>query len=89
MLQRNHLAFWARLREEGHVLVNGPFTGQPDPTLRGVAVIRTSVEEASRLAHEDPSVQEGRLVLEIFRWLVPPERWAIAPPTRSSWAMAE
>ncbi|MGA7912938.1 MAG: YciI family protein [Candidatus Dormiibacterota bacterium] len=70
-LQRNHLAFWARLREEGQVLVNGPFSGQPDPSLRGVAVLRTSVEEAARLAHEDPSVKAGRLVLEIFRWLVP------------------
>ncbi|HUZ87733.1 MAG TPA: YciI family protein [Candidatus Baltobacterales bacterium] len=70
-LQRKHLAFWARLREEGHVLVNGPFIGQPDHSLRGVAVLRTSVEEASRLAHQDPSVQAGRLILEIFGWLVP------------------
>jgi uncharacterized protein YciI len=70
-LQRKHLAFWAGLRQEGHVLVNGPFTGQPDPSLRGVSVFRTSVEEASRLAHQDPSVKAGRLALEIFRWLVP------------------
>ncbi|HUY72959.1 MAG TPA: YciI family protein [Candidatus Dormibacteraeota bacterium] len=70
-LQHNHLAFWARLREEGRVLVNGPFMGQPDPSLRGVAVLRTSVEDASRLAHQDPSVRAGRLTLEIFRWLVP------------------
>lgn len=70
-LQRKHLAFWARLREEGHVLANGPFTGQPDASLRGVSVFRTSVDEASRLAHQDPSVQAGRLVLEIFTWLTP------------------
>jgi uncharacterized protein len=70
-LQHKHLAFWARLRQEGQVLVNGPFTGQPDQSLRGVAVLRTSVEEASGLAHQDPSVKAGRLVLEIFRWLVP------------------
>jgi uncharacterized protein len=70
-LQRKHLAFWARLRQNGPVLVNGPFMGQPDPSLRGVSVFRISVEEASRLAHEDPSVKAGRLVLETFRWLVP------------------
>jgi uncharacterized protein YciI len=70
-LQRKHLAFWARLREEGHVLVNGPFVGQPDPSLRGVSVFRTSVDEASRMAHQDPSVQAGRLVLDIFKWLMP------------------
>jgi len=70
-LQSRHLAFWAGLRQEGHVLVNGPFMGQPDPSLRGVAVFRTSVEEASRLAHRDPSVTAGRLVLETFTWLVP------------------
>jgi uncharacterized protein YciI len=70
-LQLKHLAFWARLRHEGHVLVNGPFTGQPDVSLRGLSVFRTSVEEATRLAQQDPSVQAGRLVLEIFTWLVP------------------
>lgn len=70
-LQRNHLAFWARLRREGHVLVNGPFIGQPDPNLRGVSVFRTSVEDAARLAHQDPLVKAGRLVLEIFTWLTP------------------
>jgi uncharacterized protein YciI len=70
-LQRDHLPFWAGLRQEGHVLVNGPFLGQPEPSLRGVSVFRTSIEEASRLAHEDPSVKAGRLVLETFGWLVP------------------
>ncbi|MEO8745058.1 MAG: YciI family protein [Candidatus Dormiibacterota bacterium] len=71
-LQRRHLAFWARLREAGHVVVNGPFIGQPDESLRGVSIFRTSVEEATRMAEQDPSVQAGRLVLEIFTWLMPP-----------------
>ncbi len=70
-LQQEHLAFWDRLREEGHVLVNGPFTGQPDVSLRGAGVLRISVDDATRLAQQDPSVQAGRLVLEIFAWLVP------------------
>jgi uncharacterized protein len=70
-LQQRHLAFWAGLREAGHVLVNGPFTGQPDESLRGISVFRTPLEETRRLAEKDPSVVAGRLVLEIFTWLMP------------------
>ena len=71
-LQQRHLAFWAVLRQAGHVVVNGPFTGQPDESLRGFAVFRTSVEETRRLGNEDPLVRAGRLVLEIFTWLMAP-----------------
>ena len=70
-LQERHLAFKARMREEGHALINGPVSGQPDESLRGISVYRTSVEETRRLAEQDPSVQAGRLVLEIFSWLMP------------------
>ncbi len=70
-LQQRHLAFWAGLREAGHVLVNGPFTGQPAESLRGISVFRTSPEETKRLAQNDPSVVAGRLVLEVFTWLMP------------------
>ncbi len=70
-LQQRHLAFWAELRQAGHVLVNGPFTGQPDETLRGISVFRTSLDETRRLAENDPSVLAGRLALEIFTWLMP------------------
>jgi uncharacterized protein YciI len=70
-LQQRHLAFWGDLRQAGHVLVNGPFTGQPDESLRGISVFRTSREETRRLAEKDPSVLAGRLVLEVFTWLVP------------------
>lgn len=70
-LQGRHLAFWADLRGAGHVLVNGPFTQQPDESLRGLGVFRTTLEETKRLAEQDPSVLSGRLVLEIFTWLMP------------------
>jgi uncharacterized protein YciI len=70
-LQQRHLEFNARMREEGHALITGPLSGQPDESLRGIAVYRTSVEETRRLAEQDPSVQAGRLVLEVFTWLVP------------------
>lgn len=70
-LQQRHLAFWAALREAGHVLVNGPFVRQPDESLRGLGVFRTPLEETKRLSEKVPSVIAGRLVLEIFTWLMP------------------
>lgn len=70
-LQERHLAFLARMQAEGHTLASGPVTGQPDESLRGISIYRTSVEEARRLAGQDPSVQAGRLVLDVFNWLMP------------------
>jgi YCII-related domain. len=58
-LQQGHLAFLARMRQEGHALITGPLSGQPDASLRGIAIYRTSVEEARRLAEQDPSVKAG------------------------------
>jgi uncharacterized protein YciI len=60
-LQEKHTAFHAKMREEGHVVFNGPLSGQPDESLRGITVYRTSVEEARRLAGQDPAVQAGVL----------------------------
>jgi uncharacterized protein YciI len=71
-LQQGHLAFHARMREEGHVVFNGPLSGQPDESLRGLTVYRTSVEEARRLAQGDPSVQAGRLVTDVCTWFMQP-----------------
>jgi uncharacterized protein YciI len=70
-LQDRHLAFLARMREEGHALITGPLSGQPDESLRGIGIYRTSVEETRWLAEQDPSVQAGRLALEVFTWLMP------------------
>ena len=59
------------MREAGHVLITGPVSGQPDESLRGIAIYRTSVEETRRLAEQDPSVKAGRLALDVFTWLMP------------------
>jgi uncharacterized protein YciI len=71
-LQEKHIAFHAKMREEGHVLFNGPLSGQPDESLRGITVYRTSVEEARRLAGQDPAVEAGRLAVDVFTWYVQP-----------------
>src|SRR2546429_1839440 len=70
-LQREHLAFNVRMREAGHALISGPVTGQPDESLRGISIFRTSVEETRTLMEGDPSVQAGRLVVDICTWLMP------------------
>jgi uncharacterized protein YciI len=72
-IQREHLAYHARLREAGHVVTNGPVDGQPDPSLRGLAFYRTGSLERSRLlAEDDPAVRAGRLAVEIMTWYCPP-----------------
>jgi uncharacterized protein YciI len=72
-IQREHLAYHARLREAGHVVTNGPVDGQPDPSLRGLTFYRTgSLERSRQLAEADPAVLAGRLSPEIMTWYCPP-----------------
>ena len=71
VLQRGHLAFNARMREEGHALITGPFDDQPDPSWRGISVFRTSIEETRRLVADDPAVKAHRMSADIFTWLMP------------------
>jgi uncharacterized protein YciI len=58
-LQEQHLAHLDAMKEQGHLLVAGPFSDQPDETLRGFCLYRTSVDETRRLAESDPSVRAG------------------------------
>ena len=70
-LQQEHVAFNARMREAGHALVTGPVSGQPDVSLRGINIFRTSAEETRKLMEGDPSVRAGRLEVDVFTWLMP------------------
>ena len=71
-IQAEHLAYHAALRASGQIVTNGPVIGQPDPALRGLSFYRVgSVEEARRLAEQDPSVQAGRLVVDVMEWWCP------------------
>jgi uncharacterized protein len=72
-IQRDHLAFYARMREAGHVVTNGPVLDQPDEALRGIAIFATeSVDRARELANTDPAVRAGRLEVQAMTWLCPP-----------------
>ena len=69
-LQKAHIANINRLAETKKLVVAGPFgdNGQ----LRGIFVFKVgSLEEAKELAATDPSVQAGRLSIDMHPWLVP------------------
>ena len=54
-IQRDHLAFYAAMREAGHVVTNGPVLDPPDQALRGIAIFATeSVDRARALASVVP-----------------------------------
>ena len=67
-LQAQHLAHLDAMREQGHLVLAGPFSEQADETLRGFCLYRTSVEETRRLAESDPSVQAGRMAVDVMGW---------------------
>ena len=72
-IQKEHLAFHARLREAGDIVTNGPVSDQPDGSLRGLTFYRTgSLAQARQLAEADPAVRAGRLSVEIMTWYCPP-----------------
>jgi uncharacterized protein YciI len=67
-LQERHVAYQGRLRELGKVSRAGPFSDQPDESWRGLTIYTTRLEEARSLAAGDPSVNAGRLAVDVFTW---------------------
>jgi uncharacterized protein YciI len=58
----------AGLLEQGLIVMGGPYLDDSG----GMMVSRaSSLEEAERLAHEDPGVQSGLLTVEVKAWYVP------------------
>ena len=83
-LQRQHIGHLQAMARAGKLVVAGPFDDQTDPRLRGMCLYRTSLEEARRLAHEDPAVKAGRLEVEAFSWWV--EKGAMTFPIAEAMA---
>jgi uncharacterized protein YciI len=71
-LQEQHLAHLAAMKQQGHLVLAGPFSEQTDETLRGFCLYRTDVEETRRLAASDPSVQAGRMAVDVMGWWTKP-----------------
>jgi len=77
-LQRQHIGHLQAMARAGKLVVAGPFDDQTDPRMRGLCLYRTSLEEARRLANDDPAVKAGRLEVEAISWWV--ERGAMTFP---------
>ena len=69
-LQVRHLAYRAKLSNDGVQVANGPLSEQSDVSLRGLSIFACDLDEAKRLSDLDPSVQAGRLAYEVFEWWV-------------------
>jgi uncharacterized protein len=71
MLQKQHLGHLQAMYEAGKMLIAGPFDEQQDQTMRGMCLYRVaSLEEARRLAEQDPMVKAGRLQVDVLAWWV-------------------
>jgi hypothetical protein len=70
-LQDAHLAYLARLHEEGHLLAAGPVQGSAGSPVAGVCIYRDRAEEARALAERDPAAKAGVFRVELFSWQVP------------------
>ena len=70
LLQTRHLAYRAYLKQQGVLVVNGPFLGQSDPTYRGMSIFACDAAEAARLSDRDPSVVAERLSYDVTEWWV-------------------
>jgi uncharacterized protein YciI len=68
-IQRGHLTFLDQMREQGHLLLAGPFQDQEDETKRGFCVYRTGLDETRRLSEGDPAIQAGRMSVEAMTWM--------------------
>ena len=66
-LQTAHRAHLGRMYEEGYADISGPFGDDGD--LRGITIYNVpTLKMADSLAHLDPIVQSGRLMIEIKPW---------------------
>jgi len=78
-IQTAHLAHLGAMAKAGKMVVAGPFGDQPDEKLRGLCLYRVgSLDEARRLAEDDPAVKAGRLEVVVWTWYT--EKGALAFP---------
>lgn len=76
-IQAGHLAHLQAMWKAGKLVLAGPLADDGD--WRGVLIYRTkTLEEAQRLAGDDPAVAAGRLVVTMHPWMV--ERGILPDP---------
>ncbi len=70
-LQKRHLGHLRAMYDAGKMVIAGPFDEQQDATMRGMCLYRVAtIDEARKLAEEDPMVKAGRLQVEVLAWWV-------------------
>ena len=63
-----HVGYMRGLLDQGLILMGGPFLDDSG----GMMVARTTdPDEARRIAHDDPSVKNGLLLVTVRPWMVP------------------
>jgi uncharacterized protein len=83
-LQKKHLGHLRAMYEAGKMVIAGPFDEQQDQTMRGMCLYRvTTLDEARKLAEQDPSVKAGRLQVEVLAWWVEKGHMSFKPPPAS------
>jgi uncharacterized protein YciI len=76
-IQEGHMAHLNAMWKAGKLVLAGPLGDGGD--WRGVLIYRTkTLEEAQRLAHDDPAVKAGRFVVTMHPWWV--ERGILPDP---------
>jgi uncharacterized protein YciI len=69
-LQEQHLAYIDTLSKDGVMVLAGPFLH--DGTMRGIFLFKTdSFDAAKKLSQNDPAVKAGRLIVDVYPWMVP------------------
>lgn len=80
-LQKQHLGHLRAMYEAGKLVIAGPFDEQQDQAMRGMCLYRVaSLEEARRLAEQDPMVKAGRLQVDVLAWWVEKGYVSFRPP---------
>ena len=67
--------------EAGKLVIAGPFDEQRDETMRGMCLYRVAtIDDARKLAEQDPAVKAGRLQVEVLAWWVEKGNVSFKPP---------
>ncbi len=70
-LQDAHLAYLAKLHDEGYLLAAGPLLGVLDREFRGLSILKADPEKTRVLTQQDPAVQAGIFSVKVMPWIVP------------------
>lgn len=70
-IQKAHMVNILKMADDGYLAAAGPFENDPPP-ISGVFVMKAkSIDEARRIAGEDPTVREHRNAIDVHAWRAP------------------